>query len=57
MDELKDGLRQSYQQMLDEEQGVLSDISDSLEKKLKLWANPSAKAKVLWKTMLKNQLK
>jgi putative ATP-dependent endonuclease of OLD family len=44
---LRDNLRQSYQAMLEEEQGVLSSISDSLETKLKLWANPSATAKVL----------
>ncbi len=47
---LRDGLRESYQRMLEEEQSVLSSISESLESKLKLWANPSATAKVLWKT-------
>jgi putative ATP-dependent endonuclease of the OLD family len=46
---LRDNLRQSYQEMLDKEQGVLSSISESLEKKLKLWANPGATARVLWK--------
>src|SRR5690554_2035441 len=55
--ELKDGLRQSYQEMLDEEQGVLSNISDSLESKLKLWANPSATAKVLWKNDAEKSIK
>lgn len=55
--ELKDGLRQSYQEMLDEEQGGLSNISDSLESKLKLWANPSATAKVLWKNDAEKSIK
>jgi predicted ATP-dependent endonuclease of OLD family len=46
---LRDEIRKNYQEMLEEEQGVLSSISCSLENKLKLWANPSATAKVLWK--------
>jgi predicted ATP-dependent endonuclease of OLD family len=46
---LRDKIRTSYQEMLENEQGVLSSISCSLENKLKLWANPSATAKVLWK--------
>ncbi|MFM4828651.1 ATP-dependent nuclease [Aeromonas rivipollensis] len=54
---LRDGLRQSYQQMLEEEQGVLSSISISLEAKLKLWANPSATAKVLWKNDAEKSIK
>lgn len=54
---LKEGMRRSYQDMLDEEQGVLSDISDSLESKLKLWANPSATAKVLWKNDAEKSIK
>jgi len=54
---LRDGLRQSYQEMLEEEQGVLSSISESLENKLKLWANPSATAKVLWKNDAEKSIK
>ncbi|HEJ9721634.1 MULTISPECIES: ATP-dependent nuclease [Morganellaceae] len=46
---LRNDIRQSYQTMLDEEQNLLSSISESLECKLKHWANPSATAKVLWK--------
>ncbi|MFB2351849.1 hypothetical protein, partial [Priestia megaterium] len=46
---LRDEIRKNYQEMLEEEQGVLSSISCSLENKLKLWANPRATAKVLWK--------
>lgn len=47
--ELKDEARQNYQEMLDTEQDVLSNISDSLGGKLRLWANPNATAKVRWK--------
>lgn len=54
---LKEGMQRSYQEMLDEEQGVLSDISDSLERRLKLWANPSATAKVLWKNDAEKSIK
>lgn len=54
---LRDGLRQNYQEMLEEEQGVLASISDSLESKLKLWANPSATAKVLWKNDAEKSIK
>ncbi|MBJ9972858.1 ATP-dependent endonuclease [Providencia rettgeri] len=46
---LRNDIRQSYQTMLDEEQNLLSSISESLECKLKHWANPSATAKVLLK--------
>ncbi|MDG4554435.1 MAG: AAA family ATPase [Candidatus Competibacter sp.] len=54
---LRDGLRKSYQEMLDEEQSVLSSISASLEAKLKLWANPNATAKVLWKNDAEKSIK
>jgi putative ATP-dependent endonuclease of OLD family len=54
---LRDELRQSYQAMLEQEQGVLTSISDSLENKLKLWANPSATAKVLWKNDAEKSIK
>lgn len=55
--DLRDSLRQGYQEMLEEEQGILSNISDSLETKLKLWANPSATAKVLWKNDAEKSIK
>lgn len=54
---LRDGLRKSYQTMLKEEQAVLSTISESLESKLKLWSNPSATAKVLWKNDAEKSIK
>lgn len=54
---LRDGLRKSYQTMLEEEQAVLSTISESLENKLKLWSNPSATAKVLWKNDAEKSIK
>lgn len=54
---LRDNLRKSYQTMLEEEQAVLSTISESLESKLKLWSNPSATAKVLWKNDAEKSIK
>ena len=54
---LRNDLKQNYQSMLEAEQGVLSSISDSLETKLKLWANPSATAKVLWKSDAEKAIK
>ncbi|MBE8718516.1 AAA family ATPase [Cellvibrio polysaccharolyticus] len=54
---LRDGLRKSYQTMLEEEQSILSAISESLESKLKLWSNPSATAKVLWKNDAEKSIK
>ncbi|BFM15618.1 ATP-dependent endonuclease [Maricurvus nonylphenolicus] len=54
---LRDGLRLSYESMLEQEQGVLTSISDSLESKLKLWANPNATAKVLWKSDAEKSIK
>lgn len=46
---LRSTLKSDYQAMLDAEQSVLSNLSLSLEEKLKLWANPNASAKVQWK--------
>ncbi|KAA0020486.1 AAA family ATPase [Salinicola corii] len=46
---LREEVRESYRKILQEEQNVLSSISGSLESKLKLWANPGATARVLWK--------
>ncbi|ENM5925941.1 ATP-dependent endonuclease [Vibrio mimicus] len=54
---LRDNLKQTYQEMLDEEQAVLSSISGSLESKLKHWSNPSATAKVLWKNDAEKSIK
>jgi predicted ATP-dependent endonuclease of OLD family len=54
---LRDGLRESYQKMLDEEQSALLSISESLETKLQLWANPNATAKVLWKNDAEKSIK
>lgn len=54
---LRDDLRKSYQTMLEEEQSVLSTISESLESKLKLWSNPSATAKVLWRNDAEKSIK
>ncbi|MBC3767385.1 AAA family ATPase [Neptunicella marina] len=46
---LREKLVSDYQKMLDAEQSVLSDLSSSIEARLKVWANPSATAKVEWK--------
>jgi putative ATP-dependent endonuclease of OLD family len=46
---LREKLVSDYQEMLDEEQTVLSDLSNSIEARLKVWSNPSATAKVEWK--------
>ena len=54
---LRDGLRESYQKMLDEEQSALLSISESLETRLQLWANPNATAKVLWKNDAEKSIK
>lgn len=54
---LRQTLKKSYQEMLEQEQSVLSSISNSLETKLKLWANPSATAKLLWKSDAEKSIK
>ena len=55
--ELRNGLKISYESMLEQEQGVLTSISDSLESKLKVWANPNATVKVLWKNDTEKSIK
>lgn len=47
--EIKSAIGGSYQSMLDSEQGVLDELSLSIELKLKSWAHPNATAKILWK--------
>ncbi len=47
--EIKTTVGQTYQDMLNAEQGVLDELSLSLEVKLKNWAHPNATAKILWK--------
>jgi putative ATP-dependent endonuclease of the OLD family len=46
---LRNSVLAEYQTMLNDEQSVLSDLSSSLEAKLKLWANPNATARIFWK--------
>lgn len=46
---LKNSVRKEYQAILDEEQIVLDQLSDSLECRLKEWSHPNACAKILWK--------
>jgi putative ATP-dependent endonuclease of the OLD family len=45
---LRDELTENYQKMLDEEQAVLSDLSQGLQSRLQTWSNPSATARVEW---------
>ncbi len=54
---LKEELKKKYQEMLEKEQKVLSDISKSLDSKLKEWASPNATVKVLWKDDAEKQIK
>lgn len=46
---LRKSLSIDYQKMLDAQQSVLDDLSNSLEMKLKDWAHPAVTARVLWK--------
>ncbi|MDC9611687.1 ATP-dependent nuclease, partial [Pseudoalteromonas sp. GABNS16H] len=46
---LRNSLSIDYQKMLDAQQSVLDDLSNSLEMKLKDWAHPAVTARVLWK--------
>jgi len=48
IESLRRDVREEYQQMLQQEQTVLSELSGSLETKLKDWAHPNASVKVLW---------
>ncbi|MFD2600638.1 ATP-dependent nuclease [Flavobacterium suzhouense] len=41
--------KQQYQNLLDQEQVVLKDISDSLQNRLSSWAHPNLTAQILWK--------
>lgn len=47
--ELREKLKTDYQLMLDAEQSLLLELSESIEQRLKVWANPSATAKIEWK--------
>ncbi|PVY36825.1 AAA ATPase-like protein [Paraburkholderia silvatlantica] len=40
--------RDEYQQLLDESQGALADISDSLQTRLMQWAHPDTSLRVSW---------
>lgn len=41
--------KDEYQKLLDSEQSVLNDISESLEERLSSWAHPNIRAEVRWK--------
>jgi len=46
---LKKITQDQYQKILDNEQSVLNEISDTLKRKLESWAHPGISAKILWK--------
>jgi predicted ATP-dependent endonuclease of OLD family len=46
---LKKTTQDQYQKILDNEQSVLNEISDTLKRKLESWAHPGISAKILWK--------
>jgi len=46
---LKKATQENYQKILDNEQSVLNEISDTLKRKLESWAHPGISAKILWK--------
>ncbi|QIL38320.1 AAA family ATPase [Pedobacter sp. HDW13] len=47
--EMRLAAKAHYQQMLENEQGALNEISASLQKRLAAWSHPNITAKVLWK--------
>lgn len=47
---LRSALQTDYQKMLDEEQGILNDISESIENRLRAWSHPDISAEILWKS-------
>ncbi len=46
---LRTDAKVKYQELLDEEQSALNDISTSLQTRLATWAHPNLTAQVLWK--------
>ncbi|MGF6465109.1 ATP-dependent nuclease [Paraburkholderia youngii] len=46
--ELAQRTRDEYQQLLDESQGALADISDALQTRLMQWAHPDTSLRVSW---------
>ncbi len=43
-----DDAKIAYQKMLDAQQGVLSEVSSSIERRLQVWSKPDIKARVQW---------
>ncbi len=48
VDDLIAKARQRYQQMLDDNEKALADVSDALQKRLAEWAHPDATLRVAW---------
>ena len=47
--ELRAGMQRQYQELLDGNQHVLDDISNSLQTRLSEWAHPDARVRLQWK--------
>ena len=47
--ELRSGMQQQYQELLDGNQSVLNEISESLQARLSEWAHPGARLRLQWK--------
>lgn len=49
IDGMKRKLIDEYQEMLEKEQETLTELSNSIEDKLKLWSTPTASAQIVWR--------
>lgn len=57
INEMKQRLMNEYQGMLDAEQSALTDLSNSIEEKLKIWATPGASAQIIWRKDIDKSIK
>ncbi|SKC18899.1 AAA ATPase domain-containing protein [Kosakonia radicincitans] len=57
IDCMKRKLMDEYQGMLEDEQEALTELSYSIEEKLKLWATPSASAQIVWKKDIERSIR
>ncbi len=49
IDELRNQLAEAYKKIIDHEQTILTNLQESLERRLQDWANPSAKVSLQWR--------
>lgn len=57
LDNLRGETREKYQKILDQSQGSLAEISESLKKKLSDWAHPDARVKLEWRANAERSIK